>query len=196
MDDRIWAEIEAAGPRPDAGNFDPLVVDDVLAAERAATQYDRRRAFIASYAWAIPTRNAIEHIATALGDLKLLEVGAGIGLWAKLLSDAGVSVIATDGVSPLQKPWFDIEVAEAAAAVESHRDCRALFLCWPAFKDSCAHRALTAFEGDLLVYAGDVRFTGDAQFHALLDEAWSLTESIPLPSWPGTADGVHIYARA
>ena len=191
----LWAAIEAAGPQVAYATFDPLLVDDVLQAERSTAQYDRRRAFYTTYAWAVPTPTAMERIAAAVGDRKLLEVFAGNGLWARLLAEAGVEVIATDGVAPTQ-PWYPVEVLEATAAVDGHPDCRALFLSWPPFRHTSAYLALERFKGDLVVTAGDPSFTADADFHTMLTERWTLIDEVALPSWPGTADAVRIYAQS
>jgi hypothetical protein len=171
------------------------VVDDVLSAERASAQYDRRRAFIASYSYAVPTRDAVRRIRGFVGDRRLLEVAAGSGLWARLLADEGAAAVATDGGVGLQPAWFRVEVAAAESAVRGHPDCGALLLCWPPFGDACAYRALTAFAGDRLVYIGDPRFTADDEFHMMLERSWRCIETIPLPSWPGIADAAYLYVR-
>jgi hypothetical protein len=195
MDDaELWRRIESSGPLEQYATFDPLSVDDVLQAERAATQYERRRAFYTDYAWAVPTPEAIALVAQAVGGRATLEVGAGKGLWARLLASAGVPVLATDAIPPVQ-PWHSVEVFEAREAVRRHPERQALLLIWPPFRDPCAYEALAGFGGDLVVYVGDVRFTGDAAFHQLLSDAWDLMQTITLPSWPGTDDAVHIHRR-
>lgn len=55
-----------------------------------------REEFLAKYAWAVPTKHAIEEIGRFVGGDTLLEVGAGSGLWAFLLQAFGVDVIPTD----------------------------------------------------------------------------------------------------
>jgi hypothetical protein len=191
----IWAEIRAAGPLAQTPGFDPLLVDDVIEAERAQSQFDRRRAFVASYAWAVPTPEAVELIASALAGRRVLEVCAGNGLWAMLLADAGLEVIATDGAIPGQVRHFEVRQVEALAAVQAYRCCEALMLCWPPFKDACAVRALRAFEGDRVLYVGDARFTADRDFHDELDAHWRLVDEVPLPSWPGTRDAARVFER-
>jgi hypothetical protein len=190
----IWAEIQAAGPLAHTPGFDPLLVDDVIEAERAQSQFDRRRAFVASYAWAVPTREAIDLIASALDGRRVLEVCAGSGLWAMLLSSRGVEIIATDGNAPGPVRHFEVRQVEALGAVEAYR-CEALMLCWPPFKDACASRALHAFEGDRVVYVGDARFTADREFHGQLEAHWSLVDEVALPSWPGTRDAARVFER-
>ena len=191
----LWQAIEAAGPLAAPVMFDPLTVDDVLTAERDAAQYDRRRAFVAEYAWAVPTQEAIQKLSAAIEGRSVLEVCAGTGLWARLLAEAGVSVIATDWAQRIEDIWYPVEHLEAEAAVQRHADCRALMLCWPPYREDCAYRALRAFTGDLVVHIGDPRFTAEERFYGLLREQWALMRELPLPSWPGTADAIHVYER-
>jgi hypothetical protein len=190
----LWAAIGAASPWQ-------VFEDDVNAApnfddssERALSQSDRRRSFIALYGWAVPTREAIRAIASFAGDRSLLEVCAGGGLWAHFLASAGLQVIATDA-EPVADPHFPVEVLDAEAAVRAHRHCEALLIIWPPFRRDCAFRAVRAFAGNRLVHIGDPRFTGDDQFHALLETAWLLSDRFAIPAWPGLDDHVFLHER-
>ena len=50
----FWEALAAAGPLAGQAGFDPYLVDDVLAAERAALQFDRRKALVmVSGAWSL-----------------------------------------------------------------------------------------------------------------------------------------------
>ena len=167
----------------------------VMSVNVSATQFDRRRTFVASYAWAVPTREAVKSIDDFVGERTMLEICAGQGLWAGLISFAGTAVVATDGQAAAGA-HFPVKLGEAKAAVLSHPECRALLVSWPPFKEGCAFHALSTFTGDRVVYVGDVRFTAEARFHSLLDASWRLTEQIALPSWPGTADSAFFYERA
>jgi hypothetical protein len=163
--------------------------------ERAYAQTDRRRSFIAFYAWAVPTRQVIDAIVRLASGRKLLEVCAGNGLWSRLTAGAGADVIATDAAPP-RDVYMPVYAEKAEAAVRAHPECEALMLCWPPFRNDCAYRALRAFTGNLLIFAGDPRFTADSQFHSLLLDEWRLEESIPIPAWPGLEDRVFLYHRS
>ena len=195
----LWQEIEHAGPRSSNDAIEsapPPGVDPIWWAERSLTQEDRRRSFIARYTWSVPTREAISAIAGFVAQRTVVEVCAGSGLWAWLLGSAGVKVYATDGSPVAGATYVDVEMVEAEHAVGAHLEAGALLLCWPPMRDSCAVRALRAFAGDQLIYAGDVRFTADAAFHELLRREWLLRRRLLLPSWPGLDDAVSLYERA
>ena len=76
-----WGEIAEAGPRLGQHEFDGYV-----------DEHKRRDAFITKYSFAVPPPEVIQRIAAFIGQDRLLEVGAGSGLWAQLLHDAGVDV--------------------------------------------------------------------------------------------------------
>lgn len=91
--EQLYAEIERKGPRSksyrDPG-YDPMKsIQDTFI----------RKPFVYNYSWAIPSREAIKEIVCFVGTDKCLEIGAGRGLWAFLLQEAGVSIIATDNYS-------------------------------------------------------------------------------------------------
>jgi hypothetical protein len=196
MDDaELWQGIEASGPLSWADNppEPPPGVDADEWMERTQSQAGPRRTFIAFYGWSVPDRRAIGRIREFVGDRALLEVCAGNGLWARLLSGTGVRVTATDAAPVAAASLVPIEVLEAEAAVRAHVECTALMLSWPPFRSDAAYRALRTFGGDRLVYTGDARFCADERFHALIDTGWRLEERLPLPTWPGLADHVDLY---
>ena len=194
----LWTQIEAAGPLDEyeaaAAIVTELGVDDN--SERAAMQYERRRTFIARYAWAVPNKEAIAGIEAFVAGRKTLEVGAGAGLWARLLSALGVDILATDGAPPAIGRHFGVEEVEAEAAVRAHDECTVLLLCWPPFRNDCAYRALRAFKGDRVVSVGDARFIGDGQYHDLFAREWQLAERVLIPAWPALHDYAYFFRRA
>ncbi|MSQ23008.1 MAG: hypothetical protein EXR58_00400 [Chloroflexi bacterium] len=193
--DELWARIQRDGPWGYVPEPDEiaLVADEDW--ERSASQQARRRTFLAFYSYAVPDRASIAAIAAFVHERTVLEVGAGSGLWAKLLAAAGVKVIATDGKEASPSDYFPIATQEAEAAVLAHGECGVLLLCWPPFKNRLAVRALRAFRGERFIYVADTRFTADGEFHELLEQGWELKDRLPIPAWPGFEDHVYLYSR-
>ena len=189
--DALWAEIDTAGPRPWAHQGSESVDSD----EALWEEHSRRRTFIAWYGYAVPTREAVRTITDFLEGCSVLEVCAGLGLWARLLHDQGVSLFATDADEPIGSPYVHVERHDALAAIAAYGACDALLLCWPPDGQPVAAGALHAFGGTRLVYIGDSRFTGDAAFHDMLNRNWNLERRLPLPSWPGLEDCARLYKR-
>ena len=161
----------------------------------------------AIFAWAIPDEAALAVLAQ-VGPL--LECGAGTGYWAALLAGQGADVLATD-ISPpgaanpfhaSRRPWTEVLPADAVTAVRAHPE-RTLFLCWPPFDDDGAsYAALRAYQGDVLLYAGDgpgpdgsAGATGTVRFHRELALNWTPTGQSALPNWPGLCDQLVVYRR-
>ncbi len=187
----LWAGIEAADPKPWARQGSESVDSD----EAVREEHARRRTFIAFYGYAVPTREAVRAIAGFFDGRSVVEVCAGQGLWARLLRDEGVSVVATDESEPQGAPYVCVERRNAAAAIAAHGECDALLICWPPDRQPAAAHALRCFGGDRLVYVGDERFTGSAAFHGLLSRHWRLQHRLALPSWPGIEDSARFYVR-
>ena len=55
--------------------------------------------------------------------------------------------------------------------------------------------ALTAFQGDRLVYVGDAGCSADKSFHDELERHWQLHDVVQIPTWPGIHDAVYLYER-
>lgn len=168
------------------------------------------------YAYAVPNEAAVRRIAN-LGPV--VEVGAGLGYWARLLADAGCDVVATDvcGADPLESwdqvtagdlgfdpcffhpdaaLYYPVQRMDAEAAARTYSD-RALLLVWPPYETPMASDALRAFEGATVVVVGEGRggATGDDRFFDLLEEEFELVDVVGIPQWAGMNDDVHIYRR-
>jgi len=195
--DALWAAIEAASPLDDADlrRDAPPGVDFDEWFERARTQSDRRRSFIAYYGWSVPDRDAVAAIAGFVRPRGLLEVCAGAGLWSRLLAAEGLDVVATDANGSRPDDHYKVEALEAEAAVLAYPECDALFFSWPPHQSDAAYRALTAFKGDRVVYVGDVRFTGDAQLQNALAAHWTLEDRLYIPAWPALDDYAYLYTH-
>jgi hypothetical protein len=164
--------------------------------------HDRRTWCVRRYAFAIPTEAALETIARYA---PIVELGAGNGYWTFLLRRRGVDCVAYDLAPPDRMPnpnvfrpftWACVQQGDVDV-LAGHGD-RALFLCWPSYRDPFAARALNAYSGTTLIYIGETRggHTADDAFFDLLDGSWRIVEEVELPNWPGTRDALTVYSRA
>jgi hypothetical protein len=131
-------------------------------------RFDWRTSLCAYFAWAVPNAAALDAL-LALGPL--LELGAGTGYWAALLTAAGADVAAYDAAGSHEGQGFRFRAAavrdggpEAAATPQAAG--RALLLCWPDIVgDSAADDAdrgdfgadcVAAFCGDTVAHIGEL----------------------------------------
>lgn len=134
---------------------------------------------LARFGFAIPDGTAIQVIVDHSPD-GVVEVGAGLGYWARLLADRGVDVVACDIAPPPsldnqwfagREPWFPVVVGDERV-VSGHPD-RTLLLVWPTRNEDWGADAALLHEasgGRRLVYVGEPPGgrTGDARLHAVL----------------------------
>lgn len=165
-----------------------------------------RRQFATSFSWAIPSKDALTAIVNNVPTKKVVEIGGGTGLWARLLQDMGMTVRCFDTAPPftsLQNSYghdalyTEVKVGgpKRAADYPDH----ALLLCWPPYKDNMALHALRAYTGDTLIYIGEDRWgrCADTDFFNLMCELFDTDNQVvvPIPTWSGIHDNVHILKR-
>lgn len=177
--------------------------------DRRNVDYFLQRGFFAQrFSWAIPSMLAIQEIAEFADGETILEIGAGMGLWARLLRDSGVKVVATDpypgtSYSDPQREYVGVyttvEKLTDEQALVAYPDADVLMLCWPPYQDPMADYALRAFTGSRVVYIGE--YLGgcnatDRFFYQL--EEWSALQirQILLPQWAGIHDSLYLCRRA
>lgn len=108
---------------------------------RRMDRYEGRSKFVKQYSWAVPCQEAITAIKTFVGDGTLLEIGSGTGLWAALMREAGVKVIATeltltDNSYGHDKQYTQMEIMDCYQAMEKYADkCDVIMYCWPSYKE-------------------------------------------------------------
>lgn len=196
--DGLWEDIEEKGPPKDGRNptYDSI--------DKMREYFDRQDKFRTEYGWSVPTRRAIEHIQKFVGNDMILEVGAGKGLWAKLMQDLGMHVTPTDLSHTDNKyikgdPHTEVQMMDAVDAVNKFGDHSVLMLNWPPYNDPMAAQALKAFRGNKLIYVGEGwgGCTGDDCFHNIIEKEWQLVEEreIDIPQWYGIHDWLHLYRR-
>lgn len=156
------------------------------------------------YSYAVPTESSL-HAVASCGPL--IEVGAGKGYWAKMLSEMGVDVMAYDIRRPeqndytdRQKPFTEVFVHDVDI-VAAYPD-RTLFICWPPLNDDMATRALSTYlaaGGSTLIYIGESAggCTADDTFFAMIDA--SMVErpigEADVLRWWGIHDSLWVFDR-
>lgn len=152
---------------------------------------------MAQFSYAIPDNEAIDLISSYK---RIVEVGAGSGYWAHLVSKTGADVVAFDdrkyeNLRPPDKIWFDVQ--EGDEKISSEFPDRALFLCWPPLNSKMAYRSLRAYKGDTVIYVGEGKdgCTADKNFFNLLGRLFVEVKSLVIPRWPAVNDYLAVYER-
>ncbi|MFD8335583.1 hypothetical protein ACFV42_23430 [Streptomyces solisilvae] len=156
------------------------------------------------FAWAIPSPSDLTWMVDLLAGRDVVEIGAGTGYWAWMLEQAGVNVAAYDIHPPSEGngyctggPYADITDGGPEAAAE-HPD-RALLLSWPPRESDMASRALDAFEGELLFFAGELNplIVANEAFFKTLATDWTPVDAAPgHVTWWGMKCGLAAWKRS
>lgn len=172
------------------------------------------------YAWAIPNEEAIRALVKMS---PLVEVGAGMGYWAKLIREHGGDIIAYDHrptraesryhrpPSPeeegecnfLPKQWPEESWSEVLRGtpedLKKHRD-RTLFLCWPPYNDPMGAACLMHYRGNTLalISEGLGGCCGGGDMWWILEREWDRVEGsdVYIPTWDGMHDYLRVYTRS
>lgn len=162
-----------------------------------------RPLLVREYSWAIPDEWSIQTIVSV--KKPLVEMGAGNGYWASLITAAGGSVECYD-----REPgshcdgstghlWHPVMKGESNVLGSRHRDY-ALLLVWPPYDTPMAKECLLEFMkvgGDTFIYVGEGEYgcTGDNEFHRVLQDHWSMERFADIPNWDGLKDSLYVYRR-
>ncbi len=201
--------------------------ETLLTADRArdfdmvAKVFAFRKSYIQKYAHAIPTRAALNTIASFA---PIVEMAAGTGYWASLLRAQGVDVICYDRNPPGQPGAENNRFHEGAtcwtevlqgddSAIDAHPH-RTLLLCWPPPNSDMPVRALARYRGEHFIYIGELPEDEDGhlyfthlgktmrkgvtivpQFFAGLRSEWDLLKQVELPHWEICLDNLYVFKR-
>lgn len=195
----LWDEIERFGyPKP-----------GISSADEYMNQHTKRWEFIQKYSFAFPSPEAVKIIVKFADGEKILEIGAGSGLWARLLSIDGAMITATDDFSwsdekrrdraaiTVPGRFYSVEKLIAGRATRKYIDHNVLFLCWPPYNTNMAYNALKSFQGNKVVYIGEGYdgCTGNDKFHNLLEKEWEEVSHHKIPQWDAIHDRMYLYKR-
>jgi len=173
-----------------------------------------RDPFVRHFSWAIPHSKTLAALALRLkGYSRILEVGAGTGLWAHLLRELhGIPVVATDqsdgdyrqgSVRHKQHKYCPVEVIDAVSAIEKYNP-EVLIMIWAPFshpdystEPPMATNSLKAFKGNILVWIGEPPggCNADDSFFEERYSNWEVIDEIGIPSWHQIDDDCTIWKR-
>jgi len=162
--------------------------------------FQRRKAFVERYSWAVPSEEAINEIVKFVGKDKVIEVGAGLGLWAKLLHGHNIRIRATDnydkGWYKARNNFYPVRKVAYRRALKLYEKSEVLFLCWPPYNTPLAHHSLKMFNGNKFIYIGEHGgCNGDEPFFHLLKTQWKKIKRVSLIQWPLIHDEMYFYVR-
>lgn len=167
-------------------------------------RFYRREELRSRYAFAIPSPEAI---ALINGYGPIVEIGAGTGYWAKVLSDHGGDVLAFDLLGLAWEQWFPhgqvegVVVGRGGSEKAVEHAQRTLLLVWPPYDEAMAHDVLRQYEGAggrRLVYVGEGPggCTADDDFFAAIGNGtWKEAATLAIPQWTGIYDNLWVYER-
>jgi hypothetical protein len=166
-----------------------------------ARQRKLRPHFTRNYSWAIPNEDAILTIASYS---PLVEIGAGLGLWAHLISRAGGDIVAYDYAPPSKRKrntytgrsrgFFPVHIGGPRKLLKHPN--RNLLLVWPPYAEPMAWDCLRNFSGKHVLFVGEYQgCTGDDRFFELLYNNFTNQHVIEIPQWEGINDALFIYRR-
>lgn len=204
----LWDAVRWMPAEPDwhDGKWEPtypyLAFSKETGVELDAIGADRRH-LATRFAWSIISPGDVTWMVGQLAGREVVEIGAGTGYWAWQLEQAKVDVAAYDPYPPADDntyckagPYTTV-LADDATAVKHHQD-RALLMVWPPYGGEHARHALSLYEGDLLIYAGESwgGCTADDGFYELLEAEWDEVSVAPRHvTWWGIHCRLAAYVR-
>jgi len=183
--EQFMSEFGEEYPDTFSSNFD---------SENYRRRFMLRDELIMKYAFAIPTDEVIQKLVEMS---PIIEIGAGTGYWAKLITEAGGDVIAVDNGErdDWTGKWFEVRDG-TYEEVSNHPD-RTLFLCWPPYESDMAFETLKLYKGKTVVYVGEGHggCCATDEFFDYLEENFVEQKGITIPRWPGIHDYMEIWTR-
>ena len=167
------------------------------------------------YSWAVPDKRSLDIITKYS---PVVEVGAGTGYWASLLSKNGCDITTYD-IAPVSsgienqwhtsEPKFEIyedkviekPTNEYFSVIMCDEDFtpdkdKTLMLCWPPYDTPMAVDYLRRYKGNHVIYIGE--FDGcnaNDDFFGELSTCWQAIDTHDVPQWYGIHDVLEVYER-
>lgn len=150
----------------------------------------QKKNFIYSHSWAMPTMPVLREIQNFVGQEKVLEIGAGTGLWCGLLETLGVNIDAVDNQNwdkntiKFEEMWCEVEKKTMDEIKEMIPHYKIIMMVWPTNRDDSAYEYLKLFTengGEKVILIRDYKKeesleeleTGTFYFHKYLQKYYN-----------------------
>jgi len=215
-EESLYDQIRRSGPMgpsdPSDARFEGMSERDRAYAERSMREWYRRDDYINQYGFSTPTEKAVDQLVEFIGGDGVLEIGAGYGLWAKLLQDKGVNVTAVDShdkawterkeedrgaYDPRNQTYTDVKVMDHINALSVYGNFNVLMMVWPDYQNTMATEATQKFKGSKMIYIGEGwgGCTGSECYFEELKK-WEEVGTIEIPQWDMIHDSIYLYTRS
>jgi hypothetical protein len=217
--DEMWEDVHSFHPNKNI----PYLFNEGLSDDQYVRAYNDMKAFRENFSYAIPSREAIQELVQWLGGSKVIEIGAGRGLWARLLSEEGIAVEASD-LSQLSKNkffspresgagqhgsrsknhvFFDVKQMSGDDHARQSTTNDTLMMVWPYFSENdddgedWQSNALRSFNGSKFIFVGETAggTTGSPALWREISKNWRHDGSIDIPRWQMIHDHIQLYVR-
>jgi hypothetical protein len=158
--------------------------------------FECRRFCTQNYSWAIPTPAVIEYIKAIHLKEPILEIGAGSGYFAALITHVfnHQRYVAYDAYTSHVFPWryYDVQTVRPTPSPVQN-----LFLCWPNYSDYFAHKALLDYTPRRVLYIGEVDgCCAEPTFFEHLEEHYTEVEDTPeIDQYEGLHDVFQVWEK-
>jgi len=221
--EEIYELLEKHGPKgvDYPGEQDSLIESYKEKNIQDLLNFHRRFRFVAEYSWAFPDKKIIDYMKRFIGNDSAIEIGAGHGLWSRLLKDIGINIVATDpqlfpsnsisgyNISDINKQWTNVEKMNHIESLNNFPNANVLILIWPSYQETYANESLNLFKGNKVIYIGEWKgCTADDNFHDSLCRNWKLVnadhveidekdddKSYDITRWRDIYDDVYFFVR-
>jgi hypothetical protein len=162
-----------------------------------AIAFEFRTALAEHFSYSI-TVPRFMHVIAGLCNGKAVEMGAGSGYWAYILSQFGVDIIAYDREFIRgRKMWFNVEPGKPHY-LDNHSD-RTLLIVWPHYAHGMDIECLQHYKGDRIIYVGEKGgLCGSREFEDALFSGteWIHKNTIVNANFPQIKDRIFVFDRA
>jgi hypothetical protein len=164
------------------------------------------------FGWSVPTQKAIEKIIKFIKNDSVLEMGSGLGLWAKLLQLNEIKIYPTDNYGDIEirlkrgsSLFTDVENIDYMQALCKYKDCNILMIIWlNPFESLMCYDIPKMFKGNKIIYVGDYypdmpieegNMLSCTPLDKMFRTEFKLIERIKLEPWIGANDALFLFEK-